>query len=201
MPNKMGLAKRVVNGLNTLSFQLLRPLFYLWVLLLPVQIDTTEALGFRLAPGDVALAVMAALLLATKGPCAILRALRKRSPLILALALAFWFCLTLPVSVHALGGISSYVLINKIIGLACLILILATFSFFIESTEHVAWATKWYVRLGSVWNVLGFIALVLYIVGQIRTPFVSDSGRLAGLLVDPNAYGGFLSLFSYCSCA
>ncbi|MEM3432967.1 MAG: O-antigen ligase family protein [Candidatus Methanomethyliaceae archaeon] len=178
--------------MNVLWPRLFLLLVLLWILLLPVQLETTRALGFRVAPGDAVLAAMAVLLIVAKGPITLLRALRKRPAVALATALAIWFCLTLPVAAHALGSIPRYALVNKIIGLGGLILILATFSILVNSMEHVDWATRWYVRFGSVWNALGLLAWVAYAVSKIHTPFVFGLGRLSGLLIDPNAYGGFL---------
>jgi hypothetical protein len=185
-----------VGEISLLSSRLLRLLALIFIALLPVQLETTKALGFRVAPGDAMLALMAILLVGAKGPIALLRDLRKKPAVIGATALALWFCLTLPVTAHALGGITSYVLVNKIIGLGCLILILATYSTLIDSRGQVTWAMRWYMRFGSVWNALGLLAWVVHAVGRIHTPFVFGPGRLSGLLIDPNAYGGFLvSLF------
>ena len=185
-----------INKRNVLSSRLFHLLVLLWIILLPVQFETTKTLGFRVAPGDAVLVAIAILLVRVKGPIALLTSFRKRPAVALAAALALWFCLTLPVAAHALGSIPRYALINKIIGLGGLILILATFSTFVYSAEQVGWVTRWYVRLGSIWNALGLLAWVAYAVGGIHTPFVFGLGRLSGLLIDPNAYGRFLvSLF------
>jgi len=184
--------RRSGGEINLFSSRAFRFLVLTFVALLPVQLETTKALGFRVAPANAMLAVMAILLVGAKGPIALLRDLRRKPAVIGAMALALWFCLILPVTAHALGRITSYVLVNKILGLSCLILILATFSTLINPRGWVAWAMRWYVRFGSVWNALGLLAWVVYAIGRIHTPFVFGPGRLSGLLIDPNAYGGFL---------
>jgi len=184
--------RRSAGEINLFSSRVLRFLILTFIALLPVQLETTKALGFRVAPADAILAAVAILLVGTQGPSVLLRDLRKRPAVIGAAILALWFCFTLPVTARALGRITSYALINKILGLGCLILVLATFSTLINSRELVSWASRWYVCFGSVWNALGLLAWVVYAVGKIHTPFVFGPGRLSGLLIDPNAYGGFL---------
>ena len=168
---------------------------FVWIALLPVQLNTLQKFGFRLAPADV---VLAGLVLA-----AVLRKFVHRqysvkvdAALRATFLLLVWVALASLNTLLSLGYIPRYVLVNKLLGLALLAasywLVLETF----RSSERVERALRWYCTIGSVWNLAGLVAYAGWKWGGILSPFLFAPGvedRLRGLLVDPNAYGGFLA--------
>lgn len=164
---------------------------FLWIALLPVQLDTADALGFRLAPADVLLAGMALGVLGRK-----LRSrrlgLQINGVLVVASLLLLWLASSVLQTVANLGHVPTYVIVNKIAGLALLV-VLYWLTLELHGTKQAIVAgLDWYRRAGSLWNVVGIAAFVVWQLWGRGSPFVYGEGRLCGLLVDPNAYGGFL---------
>lgn len=163
----------------------------IWIALLPVQLDTGGSLGLRLAPADVLLAGMIVAILARKLPHRRL-SLRVDAVLVVALLLLVWLVLSLPQTVAELGYVPRSVLVNKLVGFA---LLAAVYWMTLESHSTAKEAIKaldWYRTAGSLWNLVGIGAFTIWQRFGVLSPFVYGGTRLCGLLVDPNAYGGFL---------
>jgi O-antigen ligase len=169
---------------------------FLWIALFPVQLDTFQRLGFRLAPADVVLAGLVAATILRKlflrqGWAKVDGAFRA------ALLLLVWLILATLSTLLSLGHIPSYVLVNKLLGLTLLVasywLVLET----IRSRELVERSLEVFCWLGSAWNVVGLAAYGCWKYAGVLSPFIfypRGEDRLTGLLVDPNAYGGFLAV-------
>jgi len=163
----------------------------IWIALLPVQLDTVGSLGFRLAPADV---LLAGIVLGV-----LIRKLRSRrlgltvnGVLVVALLLLLWLVSSLLQTVANLGHIPVYAIVNKLLGLALLVSLYWVTLELHGTKQAIVAGLDWYRRAGSLWNVVGIVAFTVWQVWGWDNPFVFGEGRLCGLLVDPNAYGGFL---------
>ena len=166
-----------------------------WIVLLPVQLNTVEQLGFRLAPADLVLIGILFGLVAEgwmQKTCLV----RRDRALVFALALGVWFCVTVVATLSSLGTVPQHVVVNKIIGFGALLAIYWVTIQTLQSEERINWSLRWYLKSGSIWNIVGLGAYAIWRWQGIWTPFMYGGSRLRGLLVDPNSYGGFLvSLF------
>jgi len=166
-----------------------------WAALFPVQVDTVATLGFRFAPSDV---VLVGLVLGT-----VARARRDRlgavrlSPVLVGSCLLFsWLVVSGGVALMRTGELSQYALVNKLVGMASLIV---SFGFVMYTTRTTCISNRsvyCYCLIGSVWNAVGLIAFgtweyVTPLRALIFAPGWED--RVRGLLVDPNAYGGYVA--------
>ena len=95
----------------------------------------------------------------------------------------------------AAGSLPSYVLYNKLLGMISLIVTYEVIARSLHSLSAES-VMRSYVAIGSVWNLIGLGALALWHGGSVLTPMIYNPGRedrLMGLLMDPNAYGGFVA--------
>lgn len=164
----------------------------LWVAAFPVQLDTVALLGFRFAPADVALGGLVFGIVLRKVAARRLRPVATL-PLVVGTALLVWFVLTLPQTYAALGVLPQTVLVNKILGLALLLVSYGAVLETATSTREVGRWLRWFVLTGSLWNLVGLAGYALWAWGGVANPTVYGSTRLCGFLIDPNAYGGFLA--------
>jgi putative inorganic carbon (hco3(-)) transporter len=153
------------------------------VFLLPVQIPVGRDL--RLAPSDAFVLVYL-----------YLRLPRLRSPRI---AWSVWhsvllFSLLVGTVVTATQGhLSFYVLVQKDFGIVTLFAAYACTVDFCRDTERVVWLCR-----AFLWGVLVNLVVALGVLyasaaGVVNLTYINFSGvRLAGLLLDPNAFGGLL---------
>lgn len=165
-----------------------------WMAALPVQLDTFSDLGLRLAPADI---VMGGLLLASApGMWSRRRQLLAQDPFARGcLLLLLWFAATSTGPLLSSSGLPRYALVNKLTGLAWLVL---SYALVVHQTRASVPATRaltWYCALGSAWNLVGITAFVVprhlpTLKAMILSPGLED--RVRGLLIDPNAYAGFL---------
>jgi O-antigen ligase len=164
-------------------------LLVLWIYFLGVQIEL-KFLSFRFAPSDFFMVIFWALNLLN----------RKvnlesfiSSDLILMLLV---FTISSSIGLLRTQTLLTYTIINKYVGLLILI-----FSFFfiknvIKDSEPTFKRTlSVIVFSGGMLNIL-YIFLLLVFPGSsiVRNTLLYGQSRLRGLLVDPNAYGGFLSI-------
>lgn len=154
--------------------------------LLPYQVELAP--DFRLAPAD--LCVLLAVF-----PLGVRLRYRTKAWSFWHLGILLTFCLGSFITASTYGELSRYLLINKDVGLLLL------FGTYLVVTSSVSdWRQLRLVLqafIGSVvlQNLVGIVLLpVAYFSGFVTflTPY--GGTRLAGLLVDPNAYGGLLVL-------
>jgi len=169
---------------------------YLWVALLPFQLPLEHVLGFRLALSDVALvgALSVGLVCWFFGTHSARERPAWRTNLDgYLVALVAVFVMALAVAWARTSELTTYTLVNKGAGILVLVA-----SFYMTTTLA---STPQRVRrvvtmlLGSV-GAVNAVSLALYgawlrLGGQ--SPVVSGQ-RLAGFLIDPNAYGGLLAV-------
>jgi hypothetical protein len=165
-----------------------------WVSFLPLQLDTVGALGIRLAPSD--------LILAGLTTAAAFRLLKQR-PLVpqmddilrATLILLGWLCVASISTMLSVGHMATYVVINKLLGFASLVLTYVIVRTTLGPIDMIRQALHWYCIVGSVWNLLGLGGYALWKWGGILSPMIyhpHGEDRLQGFLLDPNAYAGFV---------
>ena len=166
-----------------------------WVALFPVQLDTDRTLGFRFAPADI---VLAGLLLAF-----VLRTWRDRTSLPgtdgffrAASVLLAWLVVASGNTLLSSGTLPQYVLLNKLLGLASLIASYWLVTRSLQTADSAIRALRWYCTIGSLWNIAGLTAFGGWKLAGTFKLLIFAPGwedRVRGLLVDPNAYGGYLA--------
>lgn len=153
----------------------------LWIFLLPVQFRTPY--GFRFAPSDIVMIPAAFSLFFLIGKYR--RGLWHPS----LTALVTMFIASALVVLVLTGEITSYALYNKIFGMFVLLT-----SYFVVASATKDWQSILYMErifVGAV--VLHSIFGVTDYFLDLGLPFINSyTGRLSGLLVDPNAFGGLL---------
>jgi len=160
-----------------------------YVLFLPVQISVG---GYHLAPSDAFL--MSAVCLAALG-LAKIRHVRSAWSVWHAW-LVLVFCYSLLIAFAHLGYVTSYAIVNKLIGLLVLYASYALVVGQMDSWQRIRWLLRLFIGSTALLNtlfVVGFIA-VRAIGVDILPGLHLDEPRLAGLLIDPNAYGGLLAV-------
>jgi hypothetical protein len=169
---------------------------YLWVALLPFQLPLERVLGLRLALSDVALAgtVFVGLACRVLGACPRPeRWLRRTSLDGYLAALVAVFAMALGVAWARTGELTTYTLVNK--GAGILVLVASFYATVALASTPERLRRVVATLLGSV-GAVNAVSLALYgawlrLGGQ--SPVVSAQ-RLAGFLIDPNAYGGLLTV-------
>lgn len=157
-----------------------------WVAFLPVQIDTLQNLGFRIAISDVFLPFMV-LPLVVVGK---MRLPYKITPYIAALISCF--VIATSVAAFRMGFLTRYALINKDLGLLIMLLSLFLIVNLVRSREQMYELMRWLVFSAFVVNTVSLVGYMAELLWGIPTPFLEFEVRLTGLLIDPNAYGGYL---------
>lgn len=107
---------------------------------------------------------------------------------------AFALMLTTSALVSVLLGVAvtSYDLVNKVLGFALLLGHYLMITNIVRSWSDLQRTLQWFI-IGVVWNAaIAIAALLLARNGWIVVPQLNYGQRLSGLLVDPNAYGGLL---------
>jgi hypothetical protein len=168
----------------------------LWVALLPFQLPLERVLGLRLALSDVALAgtVFVGLACRVLGACPRPeRWLRRTSLDGYLAALVAVFAMALGVAWARTGELTTYTLVNK--GAGILVLVASFYATVALASTPERLRRVVATLLGSV-GAVNAVSLALYgawlrLGGQ--SPVVSAQ-RLAGFLIDPNAYGGLLTV-------
>lgn len=150
-----------------------------YIICLPVQVDIGGA--FRIAPSDlfVILGLFAAGFHLRVDP-------RQFSSW--HWAMLFIFVLASFVSIWRNGFITQYALLQKDIGFILLLLTYIMLTQAVDSWERLYTLLRFF--LISV-LILNGIALFSFFSG-VKIPFMMQDGRLSGMLIDPNAYGGLL---------
>lgn len=150
-----------------------------YIICLPVQVDIGGA--FRIAPSDlfVILGLFAAGFHLRVDP-------RQFSSW--HWAMLFIFVLASFVSIWRNGFITQYALLQKDIGFILLLLTYIMLTQAVDSWERLYTLLRFF--LISV-LILNGIALFAFFSG-VKIPFMMQDGRLSGMLIDPNAYGGLL---------
>jgi putative inorganic carbon (hco3(-)) transporter len=154
-----------------------------YVFLLPVQIPVGADL--RLAPSDVFVLVYLYLRLG-----------RLTSP---RLAWSVWHSVLLlsllvgTVVTAAQGHLSFYVVVQKDLGILTLTAAYACIVDFCRDTARVVWLCRAFLWGVLVNLVVALGALYAAAAGVVNLTYINFDGvRLAGLLIDPNAFGGLL---------
>ncbi len=178
-------------------FMRLHWLLYLWAALLPVQLSTERTLGFRLALSDVVLVPLVSLalvrwLLERRTTAAV--SLRFRTNLDgYLICLVGALAMGLLVAWLHVGQLSSYVLLNKVAGLMVMLA-----SFYVAVALGRGRAGRVLSALlvsGSLLNFVGLLYYARWAYVGVQSPFLfGHGGRLSGLLIDPNAWGGLATV-------
>jgi len=159
-------------------------------LLFPIQLETLHIIGFRFAPVDVALVVLAAGVLLRH---AVSRRTAINVPLVLraAAVLVGWLIVSSIINAGSLGKAFPVVFVTKVVGgVSMLVFYSAAYLTTVEELT-LPLAARIYAFAGSAWNLVGLLAYALDRL-SIHNLLVTVEGRLAGLLIDPNAYGGYV---------
>ncbi len=154
-----------------------------YVTLLPFQFDGAS---IRFAPSDIFLALSTLLGLASIH--VVRRAWTAGHLGLIAVFLTGTF-----IAVQERGAISSYVLLNKDVGMLLLLITFAILTTLARDWDTIRWFLRIFLWAVFVQNVIAIAALAATAVYGIDIPMWNyQSVRLSGLLVDPNAYGGLL---------
>jgi O-antigen ligase len=115
-------------------------------------------------------------------------------------SLDFWFiCLVLVfamgnlVSAIRLGYIDRAALVNKDIGLVVLLFCFYLPVWLIQSVRQLETAVRWFVLVNSAINAVMVCLGLFSLATGLPVPFMNGD-RLVGLLLNPNAYGGFVAV-------
>ncbi|WP_339320396.1 O-antigen ligase family protein [Paenibacillus sp. FSL R10-2734] len=150
-----------------------------YIICLPAQIDIGGA--FRIAPSDLflMLGLFAAGLHLKVDP-------RQFSSW--HWGMLFIFVLASFVSIWRNGFITQYALLQKDVGF---ILLLLTYIMLIQAVD--SWDRLYKMLQAFLISVLIFNGVALFdFFSGVKVPFMVQDGRLSGMLIDPNAYGGLL---------
>ncbi|MNO41719.1 O-Antigen ligase [compost metagenome] len=150
-----------------------------YIICLPAQIDFGGA--FRIAPSDLFL--MLGLFAA-----GLHLKLDRRQFSSWHWGMLFIFVLASFVSIWRNGFITQYALLQKDVGF---ILLLLTYIMLVQAVD--SWDRLYTMLRAFLISVLIFngVALFAFFSG-VKIPFMVQDGRLSGMLIDPNAYGGLL---------
>jgi putative inorganic carbon (HCO3(-)) transporter len=166
----------------------LRALLTCYLACLPIQIETNGA-GFRFAPSDIFLILY---LLCSASS---LKFLRPRVFSGWHVALLFAFGLSTLTAALKTGRVNQYVVLNKDIGAVVLFLTYAVIAGESTSWRDVRSLLRTFILAVAFINTL---ALISYFG---LSPWLANdffkivyTGRLSGMLIDPNAYGGLLAV-------
>jgi O-antigen ligase len=150
-----------------------------YIICLPAQIDFGGA--FRIAPSDLFL--MLGLFAA-----GLHLKLDRRQFSSWHWGMLFIFVLASFVSIWRNGFITQYALLQKDIGF---ILLLLTYIMLVQAVD--SWDRLYKMLRVFLISVLIFNGVALFdFFSGVKVPFMVQDGRLSGMLIDPNAYGGLL---------
>ncbi len=160
-----------------------------YLIFLPVQFITGDGIGFRFAPSDVFLFFYVVLAFPT---------LRKfRAPVWNgwhAAVLLSFAAATLTGAIRH-GEVTRYVLFNKDFGLLVLFVAYSVLSSEATSWRRIREMLRLFILSVTVTNSLALISYFGFNPWLAENVFkISYTGRLAGMLIDPNAYGGLLAV-------
>lgn len=159
-----------------------------YLILLPVQLRAGGTL--RVAPADAFMGAALILLIATGS-----LQFRKGAFSAWHLLLVAMFALGITVTAVRELGASRYVLLNKGVGIVVLAAGYTVFTTVVTSWTRVRWLLRVFVAGAVIQTILAMMAFVARYAAGIRVPAMNEySGRLSGMLVDPNAFGGYLVL-------
>jgi len=148
------------------------------ILILPIQFETS--LGLRLAPADLVL-----LLILLLGGIWMRTAIHQWTPWHALLGLVFSFALFNGLVRY--GSLTRWAVVNKYVGFLLLTALYLVVVQYAQSTEAIKRAAR-LVLLSAILQAA--VAFPLYLLGFVYAAL--HTSRIAGLLIDPNAYGGFM---------
>jgi O-antigen ligase len=165
---------------------------YAWIVFLPVQLAFTRPLiGVRLAISDIFIGcTLIALLLFI---LIYRKALVRTSLNIYMLALVLIFLLCTLITYYSLGYVPRETWLNKDLGLLILIFSFFAFVFLVRKDgKRFHTCIRLLLISGSIANVFALSVYFFNFLPGISIP--SFGGRFEAFLVDPNAYGGYLTV-------
>jgi putative inorganic carbon (hco3(-)) transporter len=188
-------AAAIVLALVSIAFWLKSPWFSLlgWVAALSIQYEILP--DFRLGLSDLFVPGLALTLLFTttkKGE----ETRRQRSPLpaLIVVFVTVFISLGNTMAYLNLGTIPRWTWANKDIGLLDLVICFFAITRLVDRREKLHRIVRVVVLSGSVLNIFALVGGVARYFFGIPNVMMYDTAtpRLAGLMVDPNAYGGFI---------
>lgn len=152
---------------------------------MPFQFQT--AYGFQFAPSDLFVAMGCVVLVA--GGISVRRSSGNSA------LLGLWAVLTISLwtTLSRTGSLSRYVLLNKYCGLLELFALYWFFANAVRHEEDARWLMRVFVIVVSVQNCVFLPAYIGAHWFGFTIPVLNPGLRLAGFLLDPNAYGGLLA--------
>ncbi len=164
-----------------------------WVAALSIQYELLP--DFRLALSDLFVPTLALTLFFTEAK-AEEKAWQKRSslPTLILIFAALFIILGNTVAYFKLGTIPRWAWLNKDIGLLDLMICFFAITHLVNTREKMNTSIKVLVLSGSALNVLALVGgIARYFLGiPNMMMYASTSMRLAGFMVNPSAYGGFI---------
>jgi O-antigen ligase len=159
-------------------------LLTLYVVLLPVQFQVVE--GFNFAPSDVFL--LAYLLFQSDR----LR-FRKGAWSVWHVALLPMMILSAWVGLERIGELTSYVVVNKLLGVLWLLIGYGALSGEMSSVAAIRSLARSFVAAVSVVNIISIAGFIWPPLERMMPQLNYSAGeRVAGFLIDPNAFGGLV---------
>jgi O-antigen ligase len=159
----------------------------LWVFLLPFQFAVKGFLIPRFAPADALVLAYIPYFL-TKGLHATGRFWHKSITALLAC-----FLLGNLVFFFTTGEVSKWAVSNKTIGLLVVILSYSMVGVYASAGwNRIHRLTRWFVRVATLHALLAILAMAMNLNARLHINYAGGL-RLAGFLIDPNAFGGLLA--------
>ncbi len=181
--------KRVIVSISRFKTKPMDLLLAAYVILLPVQLEVAAHL--RIAPSDFFLLLMLAGFVLGIAP--FVQPRLAWSPWHLALIITFFYASV--VALVRTGYVSRVALLNKDIGLLLLFATYAVIVSHIDSWQRLRWLLRLLILTVTVHTLIALAAFVLARRAGILLPMLNQGdARVAGMLVDPNAFGGLLVL-------
>lgn len=159
-----------------------------YIACLPIQLEVG---GYHLAPSDIFLMAMLYCI-----PLGLVQIKHVRSSWSLwHFGMMFSVCAALVVALLRTGYVSDYALINKAIGMLVLFAGYAVIAGQADSWQRIRWMARLLITSVAAQNAIFVAAFMLARATGIILPIPHiEEPRLAGLLIDPNAYGGLLAM-------
>jgi len=159
----------------------------LWVFLLPIQFEWKDFIIPRFAPADVLLIAYLPYFL-SRGLTETRRFWHNSLTALIAC-----FLLGNVVFYFTTGKVSNWAISNKTLGLLVVILSYSMVGAYASAGwDRIHRLTRWFVRVATLHALVAILAFALGLSAKLHVNYAGGL-RLAGFLIDPNAFGGLLA--------